>query len=78
MGKISISIDEQTQTWLDQQAGADVDAYVNELIRKDQQCKAAETELCQMLDEAEASGFSERSAKDIWAAAEAEYLARRG
>lgn len=65
MGKISISIDEQTETWLNEQAGDDVDSYVNELIRKDQKRKAAEAELCRMLDEAEASGLSERTPQEI-------------
>ncbi len=77
MGKMSVSLDEQSWSWLEEQAG-DAEAYVNNLIHKDQQRKAAEAKLRHMLEEADASGVSERTVDDIWAEAEAEYLARHG
>ena len=77
MGKISISLDEQSWSWLEEQAG-DAETYVNKLIHQDQQRKAAEAELRDMLEEADASGASERTAEDIWADAQARYLASHG
>jgi antitoxin ParD1/3/4 len=77
MGKISISLDDQSWSWLEAQAG-DAETYVNALIHQDQQRKAAEAELRDMLEEADASGISERTAGDIWAEAEARYLTRHG
>ncbi len=76
MGRISISLDESNSEWVHEQAGDDVEAYVNGLVQKDQQHKAAEVELRRMLDEAEASGISERTAEEIWEEARARYLSR--
>jgi len=77
MGKMSVSLDEQSWSWLEEQAG-DAETYVNALIHQDQQRKAAEAELRQMLEEADASGVSERTVADIWTEAQARYLARHG
>ena len=77
MGKISISLDDQSWSWLEEQAG-DAEAYVNDLIHKDQQRKAAEAELRHMLEKADASGVSERTVDDIWADAQTRYLASHG
>lgn len=77
MGKISISLDDQSWSWLEEQAG-DAETYVNALIHQDQQRKAAEAELRDMLEEADASGVSERTVDDIWTEAKARYLARHG
>ncbi|MBW8882471.1 MAG: hypothetical protein JF615_13940 [Asticcacaulis sp.] len=65
MGKLSISLDEQAENWLHEQAGEDVSAYVNTLIHKDQERKAAEAELCRMIDKAVASGISPRTPQEI-------------
>ncbi|HTN40608.1 MAG TPA: hypothetical protein VLZ84_05615 [Asticcacaulis sp.] len=77
MGKISISLDEEAGAWVQSQAG-DAETYVNDLIHKDQQRKAAEAELRDMLEEADASGVSERTIDDIWADAQTRHLARHG
>lgn len=76
MGKMSISLDDQSWSWLEEQAG-DAETYVNALIHQDQQRKA-EAKLRDMLEEADASGVSERTVEDIWAEAEARYLANHG
>jgi antitoxin ParD1/3/4 len=76
MGKVSVSLDEQSWSWLEEQA-ADAESYVNALVHQDQQRKA-EAKLREMLEEADASGVSEATIEDIWAEAEAEYLARHG
>ena len=75
MGKMSISLDEQSWSWLEAQAG-DAETYVNALVHQDQLRKAAEAELRDMLEEADASGVSEATVEDIWAEAEARFLAR--
>ncbi len=65
MGKLSISLDEQAESWLHEQAGEDVSAYVNALVHKDQERKAAEAELCAIIDKAIASGISPRTPQQI-------------
>lgn len=65
MGKLHISLDDSTETWLHEQAGEDVSAYVGDLIVKDRLRKAAEDELRQMLDKAAASGISPRTPQQI-------------
>ena len=44
--------------------------YFRDLIRRDQDRREAETQLRCMLDEAEASGKSDRTPQEIWAEAE--------
>ena len=78
MGKMTISLDEQARTWIEEQAGAEADAYVNELVHRDQATQKAKAELQQMMEEADASGVSERTPQQIWAAAKARYLANHG
>ncbi|MCR6658194.1 MAG: hypothetical protein NVV72_02180 [Asticcacaulis sp.] len=77
MGKMSVSLDEQSWSWLEEQAG-DAETYVNALIHQDQRRKAAEAELRRMLEEADSSGDSEATIEGIWAETEAEHLARHG
>ena len=55
-----------------------VSEYFRDLVRKEQRRQQAEAELRQMLEDAEASGVSERSAEEIWTAAERRYLAKNG
>jgi antitoxin ParD1/3/4 len=75
MGKISISLDEQSQSWITEQT-EDAETYVNALVHQDQRRKAAEAELRDMLEEGDASGVSEATVESIWAEAEARFLAR--
>ncbi len=76
MSKLSISLSDQTSNWLHEQAGDDVSAYVEDLLRRDQMRKAAEAELGVLIDEAEASGFSEKTVDEIWAEAERDHKAK--
>jgi|GEM_PF-1173475 len=64
MGKMSVSLDEQSWSWLEEQAG-DAEAYVNTLIHQDQQRKAAEAELRRMLENAHNSGIASRTPEQI-------------
>lgn len=48
------------------------------LIRRDQARRSAGSELRRLLEEAEASGVSERTPLEIWAAAEARHKAQNG
>lgn len=76
MSKVSISLSDQTSEWLHEQAGEDISSYVEDLLRRDQARKAAEAELAYMLDEADASGFSEQTIDEIWAEAERAHKAK--
>ncbi|CAL4866763.1 hypothetical protein MMA231_01008 [Asticcacaulis sp. MM231] len=73
MGKMSISLDEQSRSWITGQTD-DAETYVNALVHQDQLHKAAEAKLRNMLDEADTSGVSEATVEDIWAKAEARHL----
>ncbi len=66
MGKMSVSLDEQSWSWLEEQAG-DAETYVNALIHQDQQRKGAEAELCDMLENARNSGVANRTPQQIMA-----------
>ncbi len=76
MCKVSISLSDQTSEWLHDQAGEDVSAHVEDLLRRDQARKAAEVELGYMLDEADASGLCEQTIDEIWAEAEKAHKAK--
>ncbi|MDH3601679.1 MAG: type II toxin-antitoxin system ParD family antitoxin [Candidatus Tectomicrobia bacterium] len=51
--------------------------YFRDLVRRDQERQEAITQLRQMLDDAEASGISDRTVGQIWEAAKTRYLKRR-
>ena len=68
-----ITITDQMENWVKAQVdsgkyGNDSE-YFQDLIRRDQDSREAETQLRFMLDEAEASGKSDRTPQAIWAAA---------
>ena len=74
MQRKTITITDQMENWVKAQIdsgqyGNDSE-YFRDLIRRDQERRAAETQLRSMLDEAEASGLSARIAQEIWAEAE--------
>ena len=52
--------------------------YFRDLVRRDQARQEAVTQLRQMLDDAEASGISERTVDQIWEDAKTRYLKRHG
>jgi len=71
---ITITITDQMECWVKAQVdsgkyGNDSE-YFRDLMRRDQNRREAETQLRFMLDEAEASGKSDRTPQEIWAAAE--------
>ena len=66
----TITITDQMENWVKQQIdsgryGNDSE-YFRDLIRRDQERLDAENRLRSILDEAEASGLSNRSVIDIW------------
>ena len=75
MGKMSVSLDEQSWSWLEEQA-ADAEAYVNALVHQDQQHKAAEAELRDMLEKARNSGIASRTPEQIMTDVQAEQRLR--
>jgi hypothetical protein len=70
MGKMSVSLDEQSWSWLEEQAG-DAETYVNALIHQDQQRKA-EAKLRDMLENARHSGVASRAPAQIMMDVQAE------
>lgn len=74
MQRKTITITDQMESWVKAQVdsgqyGNDSE-YFRDLIRRDQERRVAATQLRSMLDEAEASGTNNRTAKEIWAEAE--------
>ena len=65
----TITISEPMEAWIKSQieAGryASDSEYFRDLIRRDQERRAAEEELGRMIDEAEASGISDKTVPDI-------------
>jgi len=77
MGKMSVSLDEQSWSWLEEQA-ADAEAYVNALVHQDQQRKRELAVLKQSIQDGLDSGVSERTVDEIWAQAKQRYQAKHG
>ena len=82
MQRKTITITDQMESWVKTQVesgkyGNDSE-YFRDLIRRDQEMRAAETKLRSMLNEAEASGTSDRSAQEIWAEAEQRSMSING
>ena len=82
MGKVSFSLDANQEAFVNERLIEgrydDASDYFRELVKRDQERQQATADLRKMLKEAEASGVCEDSLEDIWAEAEAEYLARHG
>ncbi|WP_040409748.1 hypothetical protein [Asticcacaulis sp. AC402] len=78
MDRITVSLDDGNSDWVQQQAGTNADAYVNGVLRKDQERKTAEAEVNRLLDEADDSGVSDKTIEQIWEDAEARYRAQNG
>ncbi|MBD9358364.1 type II toxin-antitoxin system ParD family antitoxin [Methylomonas albis] len=75
MQRKTITLTDKLESWVKIQVdsgkfGNDSE-YFRDLVRRDQERQEAETRLRNFLDDAEASGFSERNPQEIWAAAEA-------
>jgi len=82
MGKVSFSLDADQEAFVNERLIEgqydDASDYFRELLKRDQERQQATADLRKMLEEAEASGVCEDSLEDVWAEAEAEYLARHG
>ncbi len=82
MQRKTITITNQQETWvksvIDSGDYGNDSEYFRDLIRRDQARRSAGFELRRLLEEAETSGFSERTPMEIWAAAEARHKAQRG
>ena len=82
MGKVTLSLDADQEAFVNERLAegryGDASDYFRELVHRDQERQQAASRLRQMLDAAEASGVCEESVEDIWAEAEAEYIARHG
>jgi antitoxin ParD1/3/4 len=82
MTRKTITITEQMDDWVKAQIdsgryGNDSE-YFRDLIRRDQARCEAEIKLGEMIDEAEASGLGDRSARDVWDEAERQVSATGG
>jgi len=75
MGRMSVSLDEQAQNWVREQAGDDAEAFVNALIHR-QARKQAEDQLGEMLEKARKSGIGSRTPQQIMADVKADLIAR--
>lgn len=69
MATMNVSLPDQMKAWVEAQTQdgrySNASDYIRDLIRRDQERKQAITELQQMVDEALASGVSERSFPEI-------------
>ena len=75
MQRKTITITDQMEIWVKSQVesgkyGNDSE-YFRDLVRRDQFRREAETQLRDLLEEAESSGISQRSPHEIWEEAEA-------
>jgi antitoxin ParD1/3/4 len=76
MQRKTITITSQMESWVKSQVvsgkyGNDSE-YFRDLVRCDQEKKQAEMQIFGLLEEAELSGLSKRTAEEIWDAIEAE------
>ena len=76
MATMNVSLPDQMKAWVEAQTRdgrySNASDYVRDLIRRDQERRAAIAELQQLVDEGVASGVSERSFPEILAAAKQE------
>jgi antitoxin ParD1/3/4 len=70
MAKISISMSDKMEKFVAKRVESgdfnNTSEYFRDLVRKDQEKKAAEAKLRVMIEEAEASGLSDKSFDEIW------------
>jgi antitoxin ParD1/3/4 len=82
MAKLTISMpdamSEYVATRVESGQYGNVSEYFRDLVRHEQQRQQAAEDLRRMLEEAEASGVSEKNVEDIWNEVEAQHLARNG
>ena len=78
----TISMPDEMGAWIESriQSGeySNDSEYFRDLVRHDQKRQDAIKQLRQMLDDAEASGVSDKTVEDIWEEAKSRYLRRHG
>ena len=78
----TISMPDEMGAWIESriQSGeySNDSEYFRDLVRHDQERQDAIKQLRQMLDDAEASGVSDKTVGDIWEEAKSRYLQRHG
>ncbi|MGZ8908186.1 MAG: type II toxin-antitoxin system ParD family antitoxin [Methylobacter sp.] len=82
MQRKTIAITDQMDSWVKSQVDSgkyeNDSEYFQDLLRRDQERREAETQLRFMLDEAESSGISERTPQEIWKEAETRFAEKNG
>ncbi len=82
MAKFSITMPDEMGKYVQETMKArqfeNTSEYFRRLVREDQEREKKISELRAILDEAEASGISDRKVEDIWNEAEQRYLKRNG
>ncbi len=82
MAKFSITMPDDMGNYIHQEMKTrqfgNASEYFRHLVRQDQEREKKRSELKSMLDKAEASGISEKTAQDIWDEAEQRHLNRNG
>lgn len=78
MGKMSISLDEGNESWVQEQAGEDPNAFVNDMIRREREYQEKRAALQKALQDGIDSGISDRTVEQIWAEAKARHKAKHG
>ncbi len=80
MQRKTITITNQMEDWVKAQVDSgkyeNDSEYFRDLVRCDQERRESESQLRQMLDQAESSGISERTPQEIWAEAEVRHTAQ--
>ncbi len=82
MQRKTITITDQMESWVKSQVDSGKDEndseYFQDLLRRDQEKREAETQLRFILDEAESSGVSDRTPQEIWKEAETRFAEKNG
>lgn len=77
-----ITITDQMESWVKAQVDSgkypNDSEYFQDLLRRDQEMREAGTQLRFTLDEAEASGMSDRTPQEIWKEAETRFAEKNG
>jgi antitoxin ParD1/3/4 len=81
MAKISISMSDEMEKFVEERVGSgdynNTSEYFRDLVRRDQEKRAAEDKLRAMIIEARAGGVSKRSFNEIWDSAEEKFRRKR-
>ena len=80
MATMNVSLPDQMKEWVEAQSAdgryANASDYIRDLIRRDQDRREKIANMQRLVDEARASGISDRSVTDIWEQAALEVQAK--